>query len=520
MSAAGAARHVGWLLRVNRRLGDDETLRSGRQFARAFRTDTTKPLAPSHVTRWENGDLAVTRATVRRYEHLLGLATDSLKTLIDAVNRVEGAPMLADDVRADVDQDRQRLSELLDRVFGGGSMTGTDWGRLTDLISARQELEFYPRHLWRDLADRLLGELVVAVGSAWLQRQEAMSRLLEHPTARTHAVAACIGMAEDLSTTAVIEPLSLLDVTADAAANRYVLRQISRPDSDRAMHGALLAAIRKVGLAHFRDGEWLQLAACLSSTISDPALDPALAPLAIDVARRLTRRLPNVKSLHRSLSAVDDAHRTWQAGRSAEPQPAQLAGRRIAARAQSRLGTGSGGADAVLAELIGETLFGSNPERRMVASMLLAASPYRRAVAQTLLDEITADIASRGQTYPLAASLRAITQLNVDIHRPLIRDILIRPGFPAAARHAAAWATPYCAGQQSPAAWRKVLDVQVAAWLRQPSELTEGIVLGIVHGIGTDGQRPLLAAIQSDPALPASARTAASWLMRTDVCLT
>lgn len=514
------AKYVGWLLRVNRKLGDDEALRTGRQFARAFRTDTTRPLAPSHVTRWENGDLAVTRTTVRRYEHLLGLETDSLTTLIDAVFRVEGVAMPADtDSRADPDSDRDRLDELLDRALGGGEITGTDWGRLTELIAARQELEFYPRHLWRDLADRLLDELVVAVGSAWLQRQEAMSRLLEHTTARQHAVAACIAFAEDPSTTAVIEPLSLLDVTADATANEYVLRQISRPDSDRAMQGALLAAIRKVSHGHFRDNEWSHLASSLSSTISDPALHPALAPLAVDVGRRLTRRLPNVKSLNRSLSAVTDVHHTWPSRRSTGLQPAHVASRRIAARAQSQLATDIDAGDEVLTELVGETLFGSNPDRRMVTSMLLGASPYRQPMAYAILDAVTADLAGRGQTYPLAASLRAITQLNVDIHRPLIQDILVQPGFTAIARHAAAWATPFCTGQQSSEAWRKVLAVQVAAWREQPSELAEGIVHGVVQGIGTDGQRPLLVEIQNNPDLPLSARTTASWMLRTGICV-
>ena len=521
MAAAGAAHYVGWLLRANRRLGEDEALRSGREFARAFRTDTTKPLAPSHVTRWENGTLVVTRTAVRRYEQLLGLDADSLMTLIDAVRRIEGVSIPADtDARADPDHDRQKLFDLLDCVLGGGTMTGADWGHLTGLIAARQELEFYPRHLWRDVADRLLCELVVAVGNAWLQRSEAMSRLLEHPTSRRYAVDACIAFAEDPSTTAVIEPLSLLDVTADPAANQYILRQISRPDNDRAMHGALLAAIRKVSYAHFRDDEWLHLASSLSSTISDPTLHPELAPLAVDVGCRLLRRLPNVKSLHRSLSAATEGHHVRPSLRATEPQPAQVASLRIAARAQSLITTDVGGTDGILSELVGDTLFDSNPDRRMVTSMLVAASPYQHAVAHAILEEITADLARRGQTYPLAASLQAITHLNVDIHRPLIQDILIRPGFTAAARHAAAWATPFCTGQQPLAAWRNILDVQVAAWRQHPSELAEGILHGIVHGIGTDGQRALLAEIKNNPALPLSARTTASWLMHAEICMT
>jgi hypothetical protein len=51
MPLALVQRYVGWLLRVNRRLGQDKALRSGRSFAAAFRRAHTPPLAPSQVTR-------------------------------------------------------------------------------------------------------------------------------------------------------------------------------------------------------------------------------------------------------------------------------------------------------------------------------------------------------------------------------------------------------------------------------------------------------------------------------------
>src|SRR5664279_2040075 len=84
--SVGAGAYVGWLLRSNRRFGPDAGLRNGRSFAAAFSADAgTGRTAPSHITRWENGSLLVSRATVRRYERLLGLTPESLVTVRDAI---------------------------------------------------------------------------------------------------------------------------------------------------------------------------------------------------------------------------------------------------------------------------------------------------------------------------------------------------------------------------------------------------------------------------------------------------
>jgi len=152
----------------------------------------------------------------------------------------------------------------------------------------------------------------------------------------------------------------------------------------------------------------------------------------------------------------------------------------------------------------------------MIASMLIAATPYRAPVATAIHAQLLTDIARRRNLYP-AAALRTLTQLTVDIHRPLIHDILIRPGSAAELRYAAAWATPHCAGHHPVAAWRTILSTQREAWQRNPSALSESILQGIAYGIGTDGHRNLLTQIRDDPNLPASARAIASWLLDTDL---
>jgi hypothetical protein len=87
MNTGTTSRYVGWLLRVNRKFGPDEALRSGRTFARAFSSKGGRPLAPSQITRWETGDPPPSREAIRRYEQLLGLARGSLVSVAETMMR-------------------------------------------------------------------------------------------------------------------------------------------------------------------------------------------------------------------------------------------------------------------------------------------------------------------------------------------------------------------------------------------------------------------------------------------------
>jgi hypothetical protein len=515
MSAVSTGRYLGWLLRVNRRFGQEDALRSGRSFARAFHgVNGARALAPSQVTRWESGQLTPGRAVIRRYEQMLGVAPESLVTAADSVMRSAG-DVLHGDHRADPDHSRERLYHFLDRVLAADAMTGADWSTLTELTIARPHLELYPPKLWQDTADRLLHELVASTGNEWLLRQEAMTRLFRHPSARSHAVAACIAMAGDASSPAVIEPLSLLDTISDPVANGYVVRQIEHPEDERALQGALRAALSKVTRGHLQPPESKQLVASISGLLSDPTLDGTILPLVVKVARKLAQRPAYADQLARHLPAAPVARQVWTAGRVADSTAAQAVSARIAARAQSRLPYQPDAADGVLAALVEESLFVPDPDRSLVANTLIAATPYRVPFAYALFDELKADLAHRSGICPLAAGLSALTRVGVDIHRPMINEILTGAGFDAAARYAAAWATPYCAGRYTEHAWRQIFSTQLAAWRQSPFPLGESILKGITYGIGTDGHRDLLTDIRDHPFTPPSAQTMASWLLQT-----
>jgi len=517
VSLVKAARHIGWLLRVNRRLGPEQALRSGRSFASAFRGDGHRPLAPSQITRWESGQVPAGRDVIRSYEQLLGLSRESLATVADIVMRSAGSRM---PVRGDADHNRDRLFGLLDQVTASGAMSGVDWSALTELIASRPHLELYPPRLWDDISRRLLAELGDAVGSEWLLRQEAMCRLLEHQAARRHAIVSCIELVDDPSSPAVMEPLTLLEATAEPAANRYVLRQIESPNDERTLQAALDAAIHKVSLGHLQPTESTRLASSVSALMSDLTTDDPLLPLAVEAGRRLARQPAHADRLTRRLPVTSVARQIWTAQRVCEPASARAAAARVATLAQARLADQTDqtdqpdSQDETLVGLAEEALFHSDPDRRFVATALIGATPYRIPLAHVLLDEVKADLARHGGTYPPGPALRVLTLFGVDIHRPLINYILTQPGHRPTIRHAAAWATPYCAGRNPEPTWRRIFTTQLAAWRQSPLAIGESILHAVAFGVGTDSHRGLLTTIRDHPHTPPAARMTASGMLR------
>ncbi|WP_213455161.1 hypothetical protein [Rhizomonospora bruguierae] len=507
MSVTVASRYVGWLLRSNRRLGPHAEFRSGRDFARAFRPDSAPELAPSQITRWEQGATAAGRDVLRRYEELLGAEPESLVVLSDTLRRMD--PHAPAETPAARPADQRRLYDLLDRALALGEMTGAQWSRLTELVSAQPALVLYPRRLWSDLAEQLLRELVISEKSAWLQRQEAISRLLEHPAARPHAVAACVALADDPSSPAVIEPVSLLDVVAHEDGNRYVLRQIENPASDRAHYAGLLAAVRKVRHGHFTGDERARLTRAVHHSITDSTTDPATAPLLAEVAAILGASGPGRSPRRRRATLLSDVEPEPGSGCPAE---AHAVSERIAGQARISFDNDGYERDPVLADLVRQALFDPNPDLRLLAGMLIAATPYRDPVAVALLGELKASLSRRVEEMALPA-LRALTTLGVDLHRPLMRSILTSPGSSATLRHAAGWAIPHCPGRYPLETWGRILSAQIAAWSAAPSATTEGVLRCLAYGVGTDRHYGLLAELRQRGDLPGTVRQTAHWLL-------
>jgi len=478
----GAGAYVGWLLRVNRRLGPDADLHNGRRFAAAFRTDKDRgPVAPSQISRWESGELLVNRATVRRYERLLGLAPESLVTVRDALYRVLPAGRRPPADPASENDDR--LHDLLDLAISDDAMTGAQWGELTELAADRRDLVLHPRTLWSTIACRLLDELTSREGTAWLERQEAACRLLEHPSSRAAMVRACIDLVEDPASPAVIEPLTLLDTVADPVANAYVLRELQTPGDERLYRGALMASIRKIDYGHFTGEERASLERFVRA-----------APAASEGETRVL---------------LDRVQTAYAREKPAVPPVAGAGGRRIAVGAISVL-SDDDRLTPVLSSLVGQALGEHSGEQRVVAAMAIAHSPYREPISDALLGDVRRSVARRTGD-DLSPALQALTILGSDRHRPILFDLLTSPGHPTPVRVAAAWALPHCAGRFTVSQWQQILDRQLEVWRQRPAAATESVLRGVAYGIGTDGHHALMTRIEDDIELPPAVRTTVAW---------
>ena len=215
-------------------------------------------------------------------------------------------------------------------------------------------------------------------------------------------------------------------------------------------------------------------------------------------------------------AALRDLHATVCARSSPRPaaagsRPAGAVSRRIALWAQAQLAAGD---EDLLPHVVELALFGSNLEYRLFAAMCLGATPYQAPVGVALVGEMRAELARRGEHVTIAA-LWTLTTMGVDVHRPLIRQILAAPsGFSAAVREAAAWALPHCAGRFPVATWNGLLEQYATAWRRRPSVELARVLHGMAYGVGTDGYRHLSESIRVDRTLPAEARRTAAWLLR------
>ena len=490
MAKVSARRMVGWLLRANRTLTQvDRRLRLGKEFARLFRAGGEPVLAASHITRWEQGVIAVGSSTIRRYERMLDLDPESLVTICDAVDRLEPNPYQGIESRTS-DDHVQRLKELLDLALSGDPITGLQWASLAEIIRSTPGLFLYPTEKWTALTSRLLEELVVADHREWLLRQEAMSKLLEHPYAAPHAVQSCIDLVGDRNSAAVLEPMSLLDVSATAKANEYVLSQLIQSSDESVLYAAAVVARQKLLRGHFEAAQVRRLAAA--------------------AAERARNGGPgNVLNLLQSLAG---SARRPQSLRTPSAETVQDISSRTALHVHGAIAAER--EDPLLAEMINEALFGPESDRRMIAAMCLAATPYQVHVGVALVAEIQAGLASREEGLALTA-LRTLTTLAVDVHRPIILQILTKPGFSTRVREAAAWALPHCRGRYSEATWRELLTKYGESWRREPSAHLARMLHALAYGAGTDDHRSLAGEIRNDPSLPGEARRVAAWLWRT-----
>ena len=517
-SDATAARRVAWLLRVNRLLRGDAAWARTSAFAAAFRGGChADQVSVSTVSRWETAALRAPFQAVRRYEELLELPPGLLASTADLVYRFAAAaasgPPILDRTGPHLDGPAayERLDELLERALSSDMMHGAHWDELTGHLSAVPAIVIFPSRLWTELAGRLLDETIIADGLPWLQRFEAINRLLGHPVGGIAAVAACASLAADPWGQVHIEPVSLLEANTHADASRHVLNQLTNPTNEKARFGALLACVRKVRFGHFTPEQLQELVPVVAGMMLDRSGLEEAAPLAVELLRNLPPELRTRADAELRCAVASDRmlREVHAAGRLATPASATTLVDRLMLCAQVDLARNPF-SDDLLPTLLDEMLFDPVFDVRLYASLLIYGTPYRQPVAAALALEL-AKPRVVGDVTLAGSMLGALRVLGGPRQRPLIERLVLAPGLPPAVPAAAARNIGHVGGSSTDAFWLKAIALHGRSWRRHREKHSAAALDGLVYALGMARNNRLLTRIRDDQEAPPPVRDAARW---------
>ncbi|MDH6465043.1 hypothetical protein M2302_005244 [Micromonospora sp. A200] len=507
---------VGWLLRVNRLYGPSERWLRSADFAQAFQGGSwPKRTSIYQISRWETAVVRVSYPTICRYEELLDLPSHRLVALIDTIYRYaastgDASPMLTRGPERPADP--HRLSELVDMASSSTALlTGVEWDELTRRLAAAPQVVISPQRAWTDIAERLLSETIVADGIAWMQRYEALSRLLAHPVGQQAAVAACASLAADRTNQVFVETVSVLDASRHPDANRHVLHQLVHPTNDRAQFGALLASVRKLRFGHFTDAEMPLLMAIINELASDSTRRDDVQPLAVE----LLRRLPDTASTAsrnrlRRLATDPTLRHVLRAGRLTEREASrQLVDRIINTVVALMPGDAPPFHDDVLPTLVDELLFSPVFDVRMYAAITVSGTPYRQRLAAALSAELAGSAVLASPVAP--AMIEALRLLGGGEQRAVIERLVTASGVPASITVAAAQAIGHVGGRSDDQFWGRAIAYHAGLWRRTRQSTNAAALNGLTYGLGMTRNLTMLQRLRADDQMPEPVRAAAAW---------
>jgi hypothetical protein len=508
--ARGCDALVAWLLRVNRIYGPDEHLAAASRFVRVFNDAPGRaPVSESQISRWEHASSRIPYPVIRRYEQVLGLAGGRITAIADTLYRERlgrlGPPSLQRHAGAGAEEARETLGRLCERALGDEDMSGHDWDALSDLLWT-VPVVLHPRRLWNQLAERMLAELLIAEGLAWLSRCEALNRLLGHRDGASPVIEACAGIIADHRSQVLIEPMALLELSPDPAAAGHLLRQIDGPASAHALRGAWWAVAEKTGRGHFTAGQVHGLARAASDTLQDNGSHPACRMGAAETLRQILPSLSPAqgRALRKLASRDPAAGHVLRSGTTSSMEATTAVAQRLSAATIMNMSREVLHRDPTLEQLVAEMLFHPQGTRRVVAAQTIAATPYRGPLAAVIGREL-----GRRDTFAdvtvATAFVQALTHLGGPAEASLMQRLAITSGPPAAVSETAAWAAGHLPSGAN--FWAAA----AARLLRPEAGLTACHAKGLVYSFGTAGRTRDLARLAAAPQLHTDLRAAATW---------
>ncbi|MET8837213.1 hypothetical protein ABZV78_25310 [Micromonospora sp. NPDC004540] len=448
---------------------------------------------------------------MQRYEQLLDLPPNSLVAVTDTVYRYS-APFITPKPRLGRGPRRPgRVEQLLDRALSDDLMAGAEWDRLTADLAASPRGVIAPASLWDRIAERLLAETIIADGVPWMQRYEALNRLLAHPVGQQAAIAACANLAADRSNQVFVEPVSVLDASAHPDAGSHLLRQLVDPTNDLARYGALLGCVRKLRYGHFTAPQLLRLVPVVNTLLEDPTAREDARPLAVELLRRLPTELAVRYRTHlRRVAAADRLLRHMlEAGRVVGRETAQTTVVRIVGSTVAGLQREAPHfRDQLLPVLVDEMLFHPVLDVRLYAAMLLSAAPYRQPLAAALTAELaTAD----HRTETVQAILEALRVVGGQEQRPLVERLITAAGVRPTVMVAATRAIGHMGGRSPDTFWLRAIAHHAVAARMSAGNAHNVALAALVYALGVTRNEPMLRKVTRQPDVPAESRAAAFW---------
>ncbi|MBB2893630.1 hypothetical protein FHU39_003661 [Flexivirga oryzae] len=358
----------------------------------------------SSLCRYETAVEPVPLSVVSGYELALGLPRGRLVGVCGGLDQMFGGALAPAP-----SPEQLRRPELFDALgewetrIDSGSMSGSDWARLAEIVS-QPTGPVLPPSLLRSWVRVLVEESMRAVREAYTTRLHALGLLLADP--RISRIV--LGVLEDVSaepgTQPMVDVLAVLGTSSDPNVVRWLIQRFERAEGE--LRWGVGYAL--VGLI-CRETMPAKLVPALTRAVLNVAAEgPGTGLPGFMVAQRLSAEL-----MQRVVGRLGTYPALTAAGARVQ-SPANLREYRAAALQESGL------EDPMVDRLLREALSPDFVERRHYSSLLLAASPYRDTLANACLEVL----GNGHESYVGDAAAGCLVYLARDKHRRRLVELL------------------------------------------------------------------------------------------------
>ncbi len=426
--------------------------------------------------------------------------------------RLAAAPLLRRPV-PDGRSVADRMGSVLEKVCSGDPVSGAEWGDLTSTLATSPLVVVGVRNMWAEVTERLLAEVMISDGVAWMQRFDSLNTLLSHPSSQEPAISTISTIIDEGRSQSLVGTACLLDASGHPDASRKVLSYLDNPADDRVFKGALMACVRKLHYHHFTADQTTRVAAIAANTVGESSVNEETSSLAVSVLRKLPHEVSTRLRgrLQRELQNNATYSQVLAEDQLASSPVAELVASRIIDHTLGRLAHDVDGyRDTELSSIVREMLFDPVFDARLYAALLIHASPYRAGVADALATELSRAQIMSGSAW-VTTLFEALRIIGGPPERSLLERYLVAVGVPKDVHDCAAYALGHVGGVTPPAFWVEAIAHHLALWRSDQSPSSASTLDRIVYALGVAHEWPLLSQLSSTADLPSSVVTSVQW---------